>query len=122
MNLHWAYTDSREVEARIYMPSVMPGTSRHCDVAHIAEPMHQTVGANAAPGASLPPTPVEVVFEVIEPLLKRTNAVRPGRYRLQVVIAADNARPISRWITIYSDGHWSSEETMLAEHLDVCVE
>jgi len=123
INLRWSYTDRHEPLTQTYLPLLMSDTEKYCDVAHIGQPIDLPLGAHAAPGTLPTMTPFQLEFDVVEPPSVSTNAVPKGTYRLQVQIAAENAKPIRRWVVISTDGVWlDDEQTMLKEHLEIHVQ
>lgn len=105
MNLKWANF------GRIYFPVIAPGMGKHCDVAHITNPQERgDVPGEQNPALNLTNREVSMAFDLMTVPNHLGHLVRPGTYRLEIRVAAANARPIQRQLRITVPGPWYPEE------------
>jgi hypothetical protein len=110
LSLRWSHV--RETVT----PAIPPGLFRHIDLCHLDNP-----------GGKLDVPRNSFNFETeVQPTELRPG-VWPtwkgaGNYRLDFVIAADNAKPVNRSVTITFTGSWTDDEAeMFAKHLVIRV-
>ena len=117
MNLIWA--DFRAELA----PAIPPKMYRHCDIAHVLDPERRGQFPqedniwNGVPAN----TPI-LSFDTFVKPNTLSHLVPFGTYRLLLLIAAANAKPITRTLEISLTGDWFSDESsMLGDGLGVRI-
>lgn len=116
MNLKWANVGT------IYFPSIAPEMGKHCDVAHIVDPARRHLLYEDAPRLALTDQQASLAFNLMVAPNHRGHIIGPGEYRLDILVAAENVRPIRRTIAISLRGIWDADETrMLRDGLGVTV-
>jgi hypothetical protein len=114
MNLKWANS------GHIYFPVISPGMGKHCDVAHVTDPAGRTAMREDRPGLQGGAT--ALAFDVDRVPNHRGHIVGPGQYQLDILVAAENARPIARTVEFSLSGTWyADEERMLRDGVGVRV-
>ncbi len=107
MNLKWAYLSG------IYFPSIAPEMGKHCAVGHIADPSRRNLLHEDAPRLALTEQQTSLAFDLISAPNHRGHIIGPGEYQLEIFVAAENARPITRTIAISLRGTWDADETRM---------
>jgi hypothetical protein len=107
MNLKWANVGT------IYFPSIAPEMGKHCDVGHIVDPARRHLLHEDAPRLALTDQQTSLAFDLIAAPNHRGHIVGPGEYRLEILIAAENVRPLKRTIAISLRGTWDTDETRM---------
>jgi hypothetical protein len=116
MNLNWANIGA------IYFPRIVPGMGKHCDVGHIADPRRRFRLREDSPRLHLTVYQTSLAFDLMAPPKNWTHIVGPGEYELDVLVAAENAFPLKRTITINLRGNWDSDEAkMLRDGVSIAV-
>jgi len=116
MNLKWAYFGN------MYFPRIAPRMGKHCDLGHITDPARRAVVDEDAPRLALTDQQTSLAFDLIASPNDRSHIVGPGEYRLDIVVAAGNARPVRRTIAISLRGPWYDDEArMLRDGVGVSV-
>jgi len=137
MNLNWANTESE-----IYIESMSPKMGRYCDVCWVAGPIlsalddaQRAISGNPQSASSSPlfasttttsqsmcsiSTPViqraALAFNVHCPPNHQGHVVAMGKYRLELLIAAENCSPFLCTLEVFHEGIWNaSEDTMLRD-------
>ncbi|MEP6889229.1 MAG: hypothetical protein ABI955_00865 [Nitrospirota bacterium] len=106
MNLRWSHSFPRP---EIFAEGLSPGMGKHCDFAHILEPNFCSgLFPQRSPALSKEETVLELDLEV-EPNTM-SHLLPKGAYKIQVKIAAANARPTTKWWEINLTGNWYSDE------------
>jgi hypothetical protein len=107
MNLKWSHS---QIKPEIFAEGISPSMGKHCDLGHILDPelrnkMQQSVDADED----------ETLFELDLEVAPNTlsHILRPGLYRLELKIAAANAKPISRTLEINLTGKWYGDENRM---------
>lgn len=117
MNLRWA-----NLSGGIYFPSIAPGMGKHCDVGHIADPARRHLLREDAPGLALTARQTSLAFDLMVAPNHRGHIIGPGEYQLDILVAAENARPVKRTIVISLRGTWDADEArMLRDGVGVKV-
>jgi hypothetical protein len=110
MNLIWA--DYRTV----FFPAIHPDMYRYCALAHIIDPEKRSefVGEDKR-WPEVPPEKAIVSFETaVKP--HTLSYLQPcGHYRLVILVAAVNAKPVEKVIEISLDGTWYNDEQRMFE-------
>jgi hypothetical protein len=116
LNLTWSSVGGTTI------PSINRGMIRHCDLCHTQQqwpdmPIDQTDWPLLFRlNTEVMPNPVGQ--DNIPPTMKR-----PGRYRLTIVVSADNASPRYQDVIINFSGRWSDDQTrMFDEEIVIAVE
>jgi hypothetical protein len=116
MNLKWANVGG------IYFPSIAPDMGKHCDVGHIVDPARRNLLPEDPRGVDPTDRRAHVAFDLMAAPNHRGHIVGPGEYHLEVVVAAENARPITRTIAISLRGTWDADEArMLRDGVGISV-
>jgi hypothetical protein len=91
---------------------------KHLDIAHIIEPARRRFIPHEDPPARLALTDqvTSLAFDLMAAPHHKGHIVGPGEYQLDILVAAENARP-SRWtIALSLRGTWyADEERMLRD-------
>jgi len=116
MNLRWANL------GQIYFPRIAPDMGKHCDVGHITDPSRRNLLREDAPRLGLTVQQTSLAFDLMVAPNHRGHIVGPGDYELDIVVAAENARPITRTLQISLRGAWHPDETtMLRDGVGVTI-
>ena len=116
MNLKWANL------GKIIFPGIAPEMGKHCDVGHITEPERRRILREDAPSLGLTDQQTSLAFDLMAAPNNKGHIVGPGEYQLDILIAAENARPIRRTIAISLKGPWyADEERMLGDGVGVKI-
>ncbi len=107
MNLKWANVGT------IYFPNIAPDMGKHCDVGHIVDPARRHLLRENAPSLVLTNQQTSLAFDLMVAPNHRGHIIGPGEYRLDILVAAENARPIKRAIAISLPGAWYVDETIM---------
>jgi hypothetical protein len=118
MNLKWANL----VPRTMYFPGIAPKMGKHCDVGHIIDPSRRDNIPEEIPKLELTDKQTSLTFDLISSPNHKGHIIGPGEYRLEVFVAAENARPITRTIAISPRGTWDADETkMLRDGVGVSI-
>ena len=107
MNLKWANIGA------IYFPSIAPKMGKHCDVGHIVDPSRRHLVGEDAPKLALTNQQTSLAFDLMVAPNHKGHIIGPGDYQLDILVAAENAHPISRTIAISLRGTWETDETRM---------
>jgi len=107
MNLKWAHLNS------MYFPSIAPQTGKRCNIGHIVDPTGRDRLNEDVPQLNLTNQQTSLTFEVIVVPNHKGHIVGPGEYCLDVLVAAENARPFRKTIEISVRGEWYADETKM---------
>jgi len=115
MNLVWSHY------SEVFIPAISPGMYRHCDLAHVLHPeKRKLLEAEDNSWPNVPPGKTILSFDTIVRPYTLTSLVPPGTYRLVVLIAAANAKPVKKTLEIRLTGDWYDDEsTMLSEGVGI---
>ncbi len=118
MNLLWT-----DIPRGLYFPGISPGMGKHCSLGHITNPQHRRmIPADENPTLGLSPGQTSFVFDLIAEPNQRSHVVGPGRYKIRLILAAENARPIRYDIELNVTGSWFDDlGTMLRQGVGVKV-
>ena len=116
MNLRWSHSSPGP---EIFAEGLSQGMGKHCDFGHILEPSFRSAlspqGSSASPKGE---TVLELDLEVQPNTM--SHVLLKGSYKIQVKIAAANARPMTKWWEINLTGNWySDEEKMFLEGIGI---
>jgi hypothetical protein len=107
MNLKWANWGT------ICFPSIAPEMGKHCDLGHIVDPAHRQQLHEDAPRLNLTSQQTSLAFDLMAAPNHRGHIIGPGEYQLDILVAAENTRPVKRTIAISLKGTWDSDETRM---------
>ncbi len=102
MNLNWSDIEPRA----IYFRSIAPHMGKHCNLGQVV-PAGQS-------GVSL------IFLTILQPS-NAGNVVGPGKYRVDLRIAAGNATPTRKLVELHVSGWYQSEAEMLEKGISVKV-
>src|SRR5207245_5493905 len=106
----------------IYFSRIAPEMGKHCDLAHVTDPARRHLVGEDAPALNLTNEQCSLVFSLISRPNHKGHIVGPGNYQLDILVAADNVRPIKKTVAISLQGPWDADETrMLRDHIGVAV-
>lgn len=108
MHLTWSFYPD------IFISRLSPDMFRHCDIAYIINPKDRRdcVG-EAGHRPDVEPDETVLSFSTIDKPHSLCYLQEPGRYRLTVVIAASNSKPVERCLDIYLRGEWFDDEARM---------
>jgi hypothetical protein len=116
MNLSWSDVGG------IYFSRIAPEMGKHCDIAHVTDPARRAAVGEDAPMLDLTDQQCSLAFNLITRPNHRGHIVGPGKYRLDILVAADNVRPLKKTLEISLQGPWNSDDTkMLRDHVGIAV-
>jgi hypothetical protein len=107
MNLKWANI------GKIYFPVIAPKMGKHCDIGHIVDPSRRHLLFEDSPKLNLNNQQASLAFDLIIAPNHKGHIIGPGEYRLKILVAAENIRPIRKIIAISLRGHWDADETRM---------
>ena len=109
MNLRWTYIGITVIDG------ISPGMERFCDIGHVISPRDRNRLRGEAPPSSDPNATILHLDLEAEPN-HLPHLVKPGQYRLNLLITASNAVPAKRILQFELTGKWSeSMNEMLRE-------
>ncbi|MBI3939030.1 MAG: hypothetical protein HY323_18815 [Betaproteobacteria bacterium] len=113
MNLRWAHAHSRGPEGgpEVYADGISPKMGKHCDLGHVIDPANRTECGENIEGVS--PTSPLFALDLEFPPNTGSHLLAPGTYRLELQIAAANARPVTKLLEITIAGSWSDDERIM---------
>jgi len=122
MNLVWSHMQSQGKPPVIYYPMISPHMSKHCDLANIVDPARRAGSIEENPALGLTPTQTSARFNVMVYPNHKGEIVGPGRYQIDLVVAASNARPKRFVAEIHLAGNWyANESQMLAAGVSATI-
>jgi hypothetical protein len=110
MNLRWAHSQ-RAKGPEIFAEGISPQMGKHCDLGHILQPAFRQNLQQTLSDVPEDQTILELDLEVAPNTM--SHMIRPGVYRLELKIAAANARPVTKTLEINLTGQWFDEETKM---------
>jgi hypothetical protein len=122
MNLVWSHMQAPGRPPVIYFPMISPHMYKHCDLANIIDPARRAGHIEENPGLRLSPTQTSARFNVMVYPNHKGEIVGPGRYQLDLVVAASNAQPTRFVAEINLTGNWyANESQMLASGVSATI-
>jgi hypothetical protein len=103
MNLIWANTKNE-----IFRNRIAPKMGYHCDLGHIADPRLKYIHRETIPDVAEDRTVLSLALEVLPFTL--IHLLKPGNYKLELIIAADNCSPVKKVLKIMHSGNWFDDE------------
>lgn len=117
MNLLWTNIHT------MFLPAISPGTFKHCDLVHVINPkMRKLIPMedNTWPNVSQDETILS--FDTAFKPFAKNYLVCPGTYRLTLIVAAANSKPVKKVLGIRLTGDWYDEEQkMFGEGIGIKV-
>lgn len=99
MNLKWANI------GQIYFPSIAPKMGKHCDIGHIVDPTSRHLLNEDSPKLQLTREQTSLAFDLMVSPNNKSHIIGPGKYELDILVAAENARPVKFTISIFLSGN-----------------
>lgn len=116
MNLVWSHTKE------IFKERISPGMGSHCDLGFIQEPSFrkQTRLAGARTLPTVPDVKTVLVLDLEVKPNTLSDVLAPGVYRIELLLAAANARPKRKVLEITVTGDWFDDDRkMFADGIGV---
>lgn len=115
MNLRWSHT------LELFRERIAPKMGRHCDLGHVADPALKAVHGEQRPDVNANDTLLCLSLESLPNTL--VHLLGPGRYRLELTIAADNCDPKRKTVIISLTGRWfQTEAEMFTQGISLSIE
>lgn len=100
MNLRWSNSQDPN-NPEIFAPGISQQFGKHCDLCSISDPANPTDVLAGYQGHCVANLTLEVIPN------NDAHRLPPGNYKLEIMIGAANARPITREILLNLKGTWS---------------
>ena len=110
-NLIWS-----NLGAKVF-PAIHKDAGRHCDIFHIIDPLNRKlIWQENDERGDIPIDKAILSFDTRSKSNTKDYLQPPGRYRLEVMVSADNAGAFSKILEINLNGEWyEDEERMLTD-------
>jgi hypothetical protein len=123
--LVWSHTPlelrSKDERAATIKPFIAQKLFVHCDFGNVIPPNQLHTTALNRP--DLPELRSILRLDTWVTPNTLSNFLGPGKYRIEIFVAAENADPVISHVLVSNSGEWSEEErTMIEENLTVKVE
>jgi hypothetical protein len=105
MNLTWADLNA------MYFPGISPRMSKYCTLGYIVDPGKRK--SELEPAGGVGPDETCFAFSLIARPNNKSHIVGPGRYRVRLIVAAENAAPVTREIELHVSGKWFPDEAAM---------
>jgi hypothetical protein len=116
MNLAWSHIGG------LSFPLVVNEMGKHCDLGHIVDPAQRALTDDENPRLGLSPQECSLAFDLVAHSTHKGHVVGPGEYQLDIIVAAENARPLTRTVEITLRGPWYPDESrMLRDGVGVSI-
>jgi hypothetical protein len=117
MNLAWSYARG------VFIPAISPRTYKHCDLAHVVDPGERdTIPGEDMRWPNVDPDKTILNLDTVVRLLTKGHLVPFGKYKLEITVAAANAKPVEKTLEITLTGDWyPDEDRMLGEGIGVRI-
>jgi len=115
MNLVWSHL--REV----FLPAISPGTYKHCDLAHILNPEDRAwVPGEDTTWPNVSPAKTVLSLDTFVQPYTQSHLLPFGIYHLTIIVAAANAKAITKKLEITLTGDWyDNEQEMLGQGIGI---
>ena len=115
MNLRWSHIH------KLNYPAISPGMYSHCDMAHVIDPPNRSkFDTEDKKWDHIPQNKTILSLDTIVKPYSLSHLFPFGTYRLAVLVAAANVKPIKETIEITLTGDWyDDEDQMLSEGVGV---
>jgi len=118
MNLRWSHSQQASGGPEIFAEGISPEMGKHCDLGHVLDPKFQGLIENPPPAAKPGETVLTLDLEVAP--FTQSHLILPGIYRLELKLAAANAKPKTKIISFNLTGRWYADEvTMFSDGISV---
>lgn len=124
LNFCWTYYEADKQIKPFFIPLISPGTYKYCTMGKIISPNQRVFiqGENK----KWEGVPIKDTILSFEPTF-RTAILSflhpPGKYRLHIIIAAANTKPVNKTIKIDLDGRWYPDpEEMYKKGIRINIE
>jgi len=110
MNLRWSH-GRPDGSTEVFAEGIAPGMGKHCDLLEIVHPDNR-----AELNRDLPESPKDLVIGAVQVEVfpnTRTHLLTPGVYRLNLLAAAANARPMDTTVELTISGQWLDDEARM---------
>jgi hypothetical protein len=118
MNLKWSHSKQRPEGPEIFAEGISPFMGKHCDLGHIVDP-----GVRKQTNQTLPDFPEEETLFVLDLEVfpsTLSHLIPPGEYRIDLKIAAANAKPVTKTFELNITGEWyENENKMFADGIGI---
>lgn len=109
MNLKWADIGV------IYFPSIAPEMGKHCDIGHIVDPSLRHLLNEDSPKLGLTNQQTSLTFDLMVAPNHKGHIIGPGKYQLEIMVAAENAHPAKKTLSILLQGTWNANATKMLQ-------
>jgi hypothetical protein len=117
MNLKWA-----NAGGLVYFPSIAPAMGKHCDLGHVVDPQRRQLLREDNPRLQLNDNQTSLAFDLMVAPNHRGHIIGPGEYQLDILVAAENARPLAKMVSLSLRGTWYPDETrMLRDGVGIAI-
>lgn len=115
MNLVWSNF------GEVFLPAISPGTYKTCDVFHVIDPKKRDqVPYEDKKWEEIPKEKTILSFDTFKKPLTLGYLAPSGKYQLEIIVAASNAKPVKKIIGINLTGRWYNDESkMLGEGVGI---
>lgn len=120
MNLKWSNTNN----PAIYVPHILPNMGKFCDLGHIIDPIYRQYYSSSL-GVTIPGDAATFLFELdIEvPPNTGSHLLKIGEYKIELLIAAENVKPVTKDIILNFRGPWNEvEDIMYRDGIGIRIE
>lgn len=107
MNLKWTNL------GEIYFPVIVREMGKHCDIAHITDPAGRLIVGEENPRLNLSHGETSLAFDLAVAPYHLGHIVGPGTYHLDILVAAENSRPLLKTVEISLSGDWYADESRM---------
>ena len=115
MNLVWSHLHT------VFLDAISPGTFKHCDLGHILRPEdRETVPVEDAVWPNVPRNSTVLSLDTSVKPYTHGDLLPFGVYRLTIIVAAANAKAITKTLEINLTGDWyDNEQEMLGQGIGI---
>src|SRR5262245_20864659 len=104
MNLRWAFGSENPSHAETFAETILPEMGVHCNLARVADPKYRKQIGDDNRDAELGETVLALQTE-LRPT-NYSNVLKPGFYRLKLLVAGANCKPTSWIVELALTGKW----------------
>ena len=108
MNLCWSHSAVGVDKPEVFAEGISPHMGKHCDLGRILEPnLRKTIGEY--PKDTMPENNCLALELEVKPNT-RSHLIQVGNYKMEIKIAASNAKPVVKWLEISLKSKWYADE------------
>ena len=110
MNLKWSNIGG------LYFPAVHPKAGKYCDCFHVVDPSERNlpeINMENDNRKDIPQDKSILSFDTLVSANTKGHLQPPGRYQLDIIVAAENAKAVNKRIEIKLSGDWYSDEELM---------